>query len=291
MLPEYFQRIDDAAVSELTKLNERLTRELARNDLAGRGESASLDAAMEQDKEAVFQNVWTYAAIAIVITCLGFGVTEATLLVMMAFFFVLYLLVSILKGYVSTVIVEMRSNIVAGKPIVVAWAAQLTLIFGLLTFAIVTTLTSSIGPILREMGPYLPGFILLVCVAAIVISAYPRLKTVFFSPPPLCSGSRRVALAVVPTARIEALDSTQAGLTKLINRDGFHRGRAPHQTCTPTPATDANCTHWKHACRHTRCVCQHVPTHHTHGDRHAGGICDDSPSTLVWSMPLVFILL
>lgn len=176
-VPEYFLRLDDASAAELVRLNERLTKELARGDLAGRNDAADLDAATEQDKESIFQSMWSYASLAIVSTCLGFGVTEATLLVLLAFFFVLHLLVSIMKGYVSAVITRMRNNIVAGKPILIAWAAQLSLIFGLLSFAIVTSVTGSITPILREMGPYLTGFVQLVCVAAIVISTCCALKT------------------------------------------------------------------------------------------------------------------
>lgn len=169
LLPEHFRYADDALIRELTVLNERITKELARGDLAGRGATADLDAAIDQDKESMLQSVWTYAAIGLVVTCLSFGVSDAPLPVLLAFFSVLYLFVSLIKAYVSTVVTKLRTSIVSGKPIVVGWAALLTLLFGLLVFALVTTIMSQVTPLLREGGLAVYSFVEIAVIPATII--------------------------------------------------------------------------------------------------------------------------
>lgn len=168
--PSDFARKDAQDVKELTRLNALLSKELARGDLAGRSDAADLDSAVEQDNDAVFQNIWTYGAIAVVITCLGFGSSDVSFLQLLALFAIAYVTVSLTKGYFSSVLARARTSIVSGKPLLASGAAIMTLIFGLIVFGVVTVAMSRITPLLREGGLALTSFLELICIPVLIQS-------------------------------------------------------------------------------------------------------------------------
>jgi hypothetical protein len=165
-----FARQDAQDIKELTRLNASITKELTRGDLAGRSDAADLDSAVEQDNDAVFQNIWTYGAIAVVITCLGFGSSDVSFLQLLALFAIAYVTVSLTKGYFSSVLSRARTSIVSGKPILASGAAIMTLIFGLIVFGVVTVAMSRITPLLREGGLALTSFLELICIPVLIQS-------------------------------------------------------------------------------------------------------------------------
>lgn len=159
-------------MKELARLNASITKELARGDLAGRSDAADLDSAVEQDNDAVFQNIWTYGAIAVVITCLGFGSSDVSFLQLLALFAIAYVTVSLTKGYFSSVLTRARTAIVSGKPLLASGAAIMTLIFGLIVFGVVTVAMSRITPLLREGGLVLTSFLELICIPVLIQSTW-----------------------------------------------------------------------------------------------------------------------
>lgn len=167
-----FARRDSMDMKELARLNASITKELARGDLAGRSDAADLDSAVEQDNDAVFQNIWTYGAIAVVITCLGFGSSDVSFLQLLALFAIAYVTVSLTKGYFSSVLTRARTAIVSGKPLLASGAAIMTLIFGLIVFGVVTVAMSRITPLLREGGLVLTSFLELICIPVLIQSTW-----------------------------------------------------------------------------------------------------------------------
>lgn len=180
---DFFLRSDEQHMSALAEIKSYLERELARGDLAARGEVAELDVSMDQDSESVFQNVWTYAAIGLVVSALGVFTSDRSLLQMMSGYAVIFVFLQYAKAYIAVAISNQqkeaavrtreghkRNLVLQNRTLLMTWLGILVIAFGLIVFAIVTTIMTRVTPILKESGPSITALVLLVCVPLSVSS-------------------------------------------------------------------------------------------------------------------------
>lgn len=183
-----FVSVESEALSELERLCKLLNIELGRGASAGRGAGAELDSAVDQDTDSIYQNIWTYAAIALVLSWLSLATPTLTFFQLFTFYLVVFVFITFSKGFLSNVQIQYQRAVIAAsklpipvgayarrvvpppsKPLLATAVAITLLAFGLFAFAFVTTLMSRVSPLLRENGLSLTALVRLMIIPALIM--------------------------------------------------------------------------------------------------------------------------
>lgn len=140
---------------------EKLSAMIEEHSKDGNGEAIDLDNVIDQTHDNVWQNVYSYAAIAIVLSAFVFFVAQRTFFQTLVAFDVFFFLVSHLNGRIQLLNSRYQKQLArpdkAGRaptppsrPLMQTGSLVLGIISQLLIFAFVTVLMSKVTPIVRE---------------------------------------------------------------------------------------------------------------------------------------------
>ena len=140
---------------------ETLAGSLEELSKEGNGESIDLDGVIDQSHDNVWQNVYSYAAIAIVLSAFVFFVAQRTFFQTLVAFDVFFFLVSHLNGRIQLLNSRYQRDLAKAdkggraptppsRPLMQTGSLVLGIISQLLIFAFVTVIMSKVTPIVRE---------------------------------------------------------------------------------------------------------------------------------------------
>lgn len=202
---------DEKAASDAEEgigASERALRRITELQSQLRGQKSSgvratdLEQAIAQDQESLWQNVWSYAAIAIVLSAFTLVVARRSFLQLLVSFDVIFFFLSHVRAHITLLVqrnAASRSRVYNARSLLATGNAVFGLLSSLLIFAFVTLLMGRITPVVRESALAVTAVARMFMVPMLFIGA-PHTKS---SVAHLCSAPQRDQIPTSHRARVD----------------------------------------------------------------------------------------